>query len=174
MKFVSYLNYSTADENTVFLFKSFNYYKFFHFIISSLRLYDAHLWTRRRWSSVFGKCRSVPPPFLFEETFLKQIAKCTEKCTIVFKKNGPPTNYNFQIHNTTHARLLEAPVHKMTQWNHINMLYFEIKYVIEWSEEFIIAASMLLKIEITIKVIYTNFIETCYKIYRNKINKKDK
>ena len=35
--------------------------------------------------------------------------------TIVFKKNGPPTNYKFQIHNIAHARLLEAPVHKMTK-----------------------------------------------------------
>ena len=47
--------------------------------------------------------------------------------TIVFKKNGPPTNYKFQIHNIAHASLLEAPVHKMTQWNHINMLYFDKK-----------------------------------------------
>ena len=93
-------------------------------------------------------------------------------CTIVFKKNGPPTNCKFQIHNIAHARLLEAPVHNMTQWNHVNMLYFEIKYVIEWNEGFIIAASMSLKIEITIKVIDTKFIETGYKIYRNKINKK--
>ena len=35
--------------------------------------------------------------------------------TIVFKKNVPPTNYKFQIHNIAHARLLEAPVHKVTQ-----------------------------------------------------------
>ena len=35
--------------------------------------------------------------------------------TIVFKKNGPPTNFKFKIHNIAHARLLEAPVHKMTQ-----------------------------------------------------------
>ena len=33
---------------------------------------------------------------------------------------------------------------------------------------------MPLKIEITIKVIYTKFIETGYKIYRNKIKKKAK
>ena len=92
-------------------------------------------------------------------------------CKIVFKKNGPPTNSKFQIHNIAHARLL---VHKMIQWNHINMLYFEIKYVIEWNEGFIIVASMSLKIEITIKVMYTKFIETGYKIYRNKINKKAK
>ena len=58
-----------------------------------------------------------------------QIIVVPEACTIVFKKNGPPSNYKFQIHNIGHARLLEAPVHKMTQWNHINMLYFEIKYV---------------------------------------------
>ena len=95
-------------------------------------------------------------------------------CTIVFKKNGPPTNYKFQIHNIAHARLLEAPVHKMTQWNYTNMLYFKIKYVIEWNEGFIIAALMPLNIEITIKVMYTKFIETGYKIYRNKMNKKAK
>ena len=34
-----------------------------------------------------------------------------------------------------------------------------------------VTASMLLKIEITIKVIDTKFIETGYKIYRNKIHK---
>ena len=95
-------------------------------------------------------------------------------CTIVFKKNGPLTNYKFQINNIAHARLLEAPVHKMTQWNHINMLYFEIKYVIEWNAGFTIAASMPLEIEITIKVIHTKFIETGYNIYRNKIHKKAK
>ena len=95
-------------------------------------------------------------------------------CTIVFKKNGPLTNYKFQIHNIVHARLIEALVHTITQWNHTNMLYFVIKYVIEWNEGFIIAASMSLKIEITIKVIDTKFIETGYKIYRNKINKKAK
>ena len=33
---------------------------------------------------------------------------------------------------------------------------------------------MPLKVEITIKVIDTKFIETGYKIYRNKINKKAK
>ena len=54
------------------------------------------------------------------------------------------------------------------------MLYFEIKYVIERNEGFILSTSMNLKIEITIKVIYTKFIETGYKIYRNKINKKTK
>ena len=96
------------------------------------------------------------------------------KCTIVLKKNGPPTNYKYQTHNIAHARLPEAPVHKMTQCNHINMLYFEINYAIEWNEGFIIAASMPLKIEITIKVIYTKFIETGYKIYRNKIYKNAK
>ena len=100
-----------------------------------------------------------------------QVCVRTYVCTIVFKKNGPATNCKFQIHNTAHARLLEAPVHKMIQWNHINMLYFEIKYVIEWNEGFIIVASMPLKIEITIKVIYTKFIEMGYKIDRNKINK---
>ena len=42
------------------------------------------------------------------------------------------------------------------------------------NEGFILAASIPLKIEITIKVIYTKFIETGYKIYRNKINKKAK
>ena len=46
--------------------------------------------------------------------------------TIVFKKNGPPTTYKFQVHNIAHAPLLEAPVYKMTQWNNRNMLYFEI------------------------------------------------
>ena len=80
----------------------------------------------------------------------------------------------FQIHNIAHARLLEAQVHKITQWNHRNILYFEVKYIIEWNEGFIIAASMPLKIEITIKVTYTKFIETKYKIYRNMINKKAK
>ena len=46
-------------KNTVFLFESFNFvYIFFHFISTS---YDAHLRTRRRQSSVLGKCRSVPP-----------------------------------------------------------------------------------------------------------------
>ena len=97
-----------------------------------------------------------------------------KSCTIAFKKNGPPTNYKVQIHNIAHARLLEALVHKITQRNHTNMLYFEIKYVIEWNEWFVLAASMPLKIEITIKVIYTEFIETGYKIYRNMMNKKAK
>ena len=54
------------------------------------------------------------------------------------------------------------------------MLYFEIKYVLVWNEGFIIAASMPLKIEITIKMIDTKFIETGYKIYRNMMNKKAK
>ena len=92
--------------------------------------------------------------------------------TIVFKKNGPSTNCKFQKHNSAHARLLEAPVHKMTQFNHINMLYFVIKYVTERNKGFILAASMSLIFEITIKLIYTKFIETGYKIYRNTINKK--
>ena len=95
-------------------------------------------------------------------------------CTIVFKKNGPPTNCKFQKDNSVHARLLKALVHRMTQLNPINMLYFVIKYVIELNEGFIIAASMPLEIEITIKVIYTKFIETGYKIYRNKIHRKAK
>ena len=54
------------------------------------------------------------------------------------------------------------------------MLYFVIKYVIESNEGFILAASIPLKIEISIKVIYTKYTETGYKIYRNKVNKKDK
>ena len=112
----------------------------------------------------FGDCNTI----------LRSRSCCTDACTIVFKENGPPINYKFQVHNIAHARLLEAPVHKVTQWNHVNMLYFEIKYVIEWDEGFIIAASMPLKIEITIKVMYTKFIEKEYKIYRNKINKKAK
>ena len=32
------------------------------------------------------------------------------------QKNGPPTNFKFQKHNSAHARLLEAPVHKMTHF----------------------------------------------------------
>ena len=83
------------------------------------------------------------------------------KCTIVFKKNGPPTNYKFQIHKIAHARLLETPVHKMAQWNHINMLYFEIKYAIEWNED---------RNNNKSDIGYTKLIETGYKIYRNKIN----
>ena len=35
-------------------------------------------------------------------------------------------------------------------------------------------SSMPLKIEITIKLIYTKFVEKGYKMYRNKINKKAK
>ena len=92
----------------------------------------------------------------------------------MFKKIWPPTNFKFQKHNSAHARLLEAPVHKMTQLNHRKMLYFEIKYVITRNEGFSIVASMPPKIEITIKVIYTKFIETGYKIYRNMMNKKVK
>ena len=38
--------------------------------------------------------------------------------TIAFKKNGPPTNYKLQKHNCAPARLLESPVHNITQWNH--------------------------------------------------------
>ena len=47
-------------KNTVFLFESFNFVHifFFRFISTS---YDTHLRTRRRQSSVLGKCRSVPP-----------------------------------------------------------------------------------------------------------------
>ena len=76
------------------------------------------------------------------------------RCTIVLKKNALPTNYKLQKHNSARVRLLEAPVYKMTQWNHINVLYFVIKYIIEWNEGFILPASMPVKIEITMILIY--------------------
>ena len=55
-------------KNTVFLFESFTYYIFF---VSSLHLNDFHLRTRRCQSSVLGKCRSIPLPFLFDSSFSK-------------------------------------------------------------------------------------------------------
>ena len=122
-------------------------------------------------ASIFNRCMML----LWSWEVLLVHASCIVinlSCTIVFKKNGPPTNYKFQIHNNAHARLLEAPVHKMTQWNHINMLYFEIKYGIEWNEGFIIVASMPLKIEITIKMIYTNLLKRGTKFIETRKTRK--
>ena len=58
LQFLVSLNYSTADEEHSVFVRKLHYYIFFPFISTS---YDAHLRTRRRQSSVLGKCRSVPP-----------------------------------------------------------------------------------------------------------------
>ena len=56
------INCSTADEeHSVFCSKASIIIIFFSLFVSSLCLHDAHLRTQRRRSSVFGKCRSVPP-----------------------------------------------------------------------------------------------------------------
>ena len=60
--FLSVLTILLQTKNTVFLFEIFNNSIFFYFISLFLRRSPADPTTR---SSVFGKCRSVPPPSIF-------------------------------------------------------------------------------------------------------------
>ena len=53
-----------SNKNTVFVQK-LHYYIYIYFFSFISTSYDTHLRTRRRKSSVLGKCRSVPLPFLF-------------------------------------------------------------------------------------------------------------
>ena len=72
----------------------------------------------------------------------------------MFKKNGPPTNYKFQKHNSSACSTPGIPSLQddtIKPYN-LNVLYFVTKYVLEWNEGFILAAPKPLMIEITIKL----------------------